>query len=92
MEIDLGLLVGLMNPQRCSKNIRPINCFQVPIGPGEEIASPRLLRKGSLDTLVVSWGDVESVEGLCEELIESGNRLMVCADNWKAIRKIIVTV
>jgi hypothetical protein len=69
MEIDLGLLVGLINPQHCSKNIRPINCFQVPVGPGEEISSPRLLRKGSLDTMIVSWGEVESGEGLWEELI-----------------------
>ena len=92
MEIDLGLLVGLMNPQRCSKNILPLNCFQVPVGPGEEIASPRLLRKGSLDTLIVSWDESESGEELWEELIDSGNRLLVCADNWKAVRKIIVTV
>ena len=34
MEIDLGLLVGVIGPQQCLKNLIPINCFQVPIGPG----------------------------------------------------------
>ena len=79
MEIDLGLIVGLMNPQCPSKNILPINCFQVPIGPGEEIASLDFLRKGALDTLVVRWEEIESMEGCWEELIQSEERLLVVA-------------
>jgi len=46
MEIDFGLLVGLINPTHTVKNLLPADCFHVPIGPEEEIASPRLLRKG----------------------------------------------
>ena len=92
MEIDFGLLVGLINPTHTVKNLLPADCFHVPIGPEEEIASPRLLRKGSLDTLIVSWSEGGCQQGIWEELIESGSRLLVCADSWRAVKKIIVTV
>ena len=92
MEIDFGLLVGMIGPQGSFKNILPINCFQVPIGPGEEIASSKILRKGSLDTLIVSWGEIESVEGALEELLISGEQLLVVAQSWKAVKKIFVSV
>lgn len=53
IELDLGLIIGIIDGKEDLEGLVPDECFKVRIGPQEEISSLTAIREGSLDSLLM---------------------------------------